>query len=70
MRHVAIDGDFFGQFMLSGSGRAMMRFIGAEHVGNGQSPPGWRENGCLRQADTIPGHDRPLGALMEGRFRQ
>ncbi len=45
MRHVAIDGDFFGQFMLSSSGRAMMRFVGAEHVGNGQSPlqDEWRD---------------------------
>ena len=34
VRHVAIDGDFFGQFVKSDSGRALMRFIGAESVGN------------------------------------
>jgi lambda family phage portal protein len=34
VRHVAIDGDFFGQFLKSDSGRAIVRFIGGEHVGN------------------------------------
>ena len=39
VRHVAIDGDFFGQLMRSNSGRAMMRFMGGEKVGNaGLSP--------------------------------
>lgn len=34
VRHVAIDGDFFGQFVKSRDGRALVRFIGAEAVGN------------------------------------
>ena len=33
-KHVAIDGDFFGQFVKSNDGRALMRFIGGESVGN------------------------------------
>lgn len=37
IKQVVRDGDFFGQFVKAESGRAMCRFIGAEHVGDGRS---------------------------------
>jgi len=38
VRHVAIDGDFFGQFIKSDNGRALVRFMGAEAIGNASTP--------------------------------
>lgn len=38
VRHVAIDGDFFGQFVKSDNGRALVRFMGAEMIGNAATP--------------------------------
>jgi len=46
LRHVAVDGDFFGQLVKSQDGRAMMRFFGAEKVGNaltGLQQDKWRD---------------------------
>ncbi len=34
LRQIITDGDFFGQFMKSAAGQGMMRFVGAENVGN------------------------------------
>jgi len=70
IRHVAIDGDFFGQFIKSESGRALVRFMGAEQVGNASTPLAQDEwqDGVRTDRYGRPTQYRILGSADAQRF--
>tara|TARA_R110000803_G_scaffold2277_3_gene7621 strand:+ start:1467 stop:3143 length:1677 start_codon:yes stop_codon:yes gene_type:complete len=55
VRQVAIDGDHFGILQKSATGSAMMRFVSADRVGNGNSKPDEKwQDGVKTNADGRP----------------